>query len=157
MISDLAVGSGGSAELRGNYTTPDFPTGISHSAWLIWRSCRSERIRAASKWEIPVEGYRRLMDHWQRVLRWPWLEVDYEELVEDMEGVSRRIVNWCRLEWEPGCLSFHQTRRPVRTASATQVRRPIYKTSVGRWKNYEASLGGLLAKVHCLDWPRPEG
>ena len=97
------------------------------------------------------EEYSRLMDHWRKVLPAPPLDVVYEELVEDPEGVARRIVKWCGLEWEPGCLRFYETRRPVRTASALQVRRPIYKSSVGRWKNYEKSLGELFSRVHQLD------
>jgi len=100
------------------------------------------------------EEYRRLMDHWQAVLPVPFLDVDYEEMVEDLEGTARRIVAWCGLEWEPGCLKFHETQRPVRTASAVQVRQPIYKTSVGRWKNYEKSLGELFSRVERLKWGR---
>ena len=88
--------------------------------------------------------YCRLMEHWRKVLPVPMLEVDYEETVVDLEGVARRLVAWCGLEWEPGCLEFHQTKRPVRTASATQVRRPIYGSSVGRWKHYEPWLGDML-------------
>lgn len=91
------------------------------------------------------------MDHWRKVLPSPPLEVDYEELVEDTEAVARRIVAWCQLQWEPGCLRFYETQRPVRTASTVQVRRPISKTSVGRWQHYEQSLGELFSKVHRLD------
>ena len=90
------------------------------------------------------DAYGRLMEHWREVLPSPFLDVDYEEMVADPEGVSRRIVKWCGLEWEPQCLSFHETRRTVQTASAVQVRQPIYKTSVGRWKNYRESLGGAV-------------
>jgi tetratricopeptide (TPR) repeat protein len=93
------------------------------------------------------EEYSRLMDHWRNVLPAPPLEVDYEELVKDAESVARRIVAWCELEWEPQCLRFYQTQRPVRTASAAQVRRPIYTSSVGRWKNYESALGDLFSRV----------
>ena len=56
--------------------------------------------------------YRRLLEHWRRVLPVPLLEVDYEETVADLEGVARRLVAWCGLEWEPACLSFH-THRPT--------------------------------------------
>ncbi len=91
--------------------------------------------------------YRRLMDHWQKVLPLPVLNVDYEEMVDDCEGISRRMLAWCGLEWEAACLKFHETRRTVRTASAVQVRQPIYKSSVGRWKNYERALGDLFARV----------
>jgi hypothetical protein len=91
------------------------------------------------------EEYRRIMEHWRRVL--PVLEVDYEETVTDLEGVARRLVDWCGLNWEPACLAFHDGQRPVRTASVSQVREPIYQRSVARWKNYERSLGSLLAKL----------
>jgi len=91
--------------------------------------------------------YRRLMDHWRQVLPVPVLDVDYEETVADLEGVARRLVAWCGLEWEPACLAFHQNRRPVRTASLTQVRQPIYRQSVARWKHYENSLGALFARL----------
>jgi len=61
--------------------------------------------------------------------------------------VARRLVAWCGLEWEPACLAFHETRRPVRTASVAQVREPIYRRSVARWKHYEAALGELFARL----------
>ena len=77
----------------------------------------------------------------------PVLEVGYEETVADLEGVARRLVAWCGLEWEPACLAFHATRRPVRTASLRQVRQPIYTRSVARWKHYEKSLGALFAQL----------
>jgi hypothetical protein len=88
--------------------------------------------------------YRRLMDHWGRVLPVPVLEVDYEETVADLEGVARRLVDWCGLEWEPGCLAFHEGKRPVRTASVAQVRQPIYRRSLARWKHYEKALAPLF-------------
>lgn len=91
--------------------------------------------------------YRRLMDYWRRVLPVPILEVDYEEIVADLEGVSRRLLDWCGLPWDPVCLAFHQTERPIRTASVTQVRQPIYRRSVARWKHYEASLRTLLNRL----------
>jgi tetratricopeptide (TPR) repeat protein len=91
--------------------------------------------------------YCRLMDHWRQVLPVPVLEVDYEETVADLEGVARRLVSWCGLEWEPGCLAFHEGKRPVRTASVSQVRQPIYKRSVARWKHYERTLGSLFDRL----------
>jgi tetratricopeptide (TPR) repeat protein len=91
--------------------------------------------------------YRRLMDHWQRVLPVAVLEVDYEETVADLEGVARRLVDWVGLEWEPACLAFHETRRPVRTASVTQVRQPLYTRSVARWKHYEDDLRPIFAAL----------
>jgi tetratricopeptide (TPR) repeat protein len=88
--------------------------------------------------------YRRIMEHWRSALPAPILEVDYEDTVEDLEGVARRLVAACGLEWEPACLDFHLNRRPVRTASVIQVRQPLYKKSVARWKNYERHLAGLF-------------
>ena len=91
--------------------------------------------------------YQRLMEHWRKVLPVPMLEVDYEETVADLEGVARRLVAWCGLAWEPSCLEFYQAKRPVSTASAVQVRQPIFRTSVGRWKHYEQALGSLFARL----------
>jgi tetratricopeptide (TPR) repeat protein len=91
--------------------------------------------------------YRRLMDHWRRVLPVPLLEVDYEQMVTDLEGTARRLVSWCGLEWEPACLAFHKGKRPVRTASVAQVRQPIYTRSVGRWKHYALALGTLFGTL----------
>jgi tetratricopeptide (TPR) repeat protein len=91
--------------------------------------------------------YLRIMDHWRTVLPAAINEVDYEETVDDLELVARRLIAACGLEWEPACLDFHQTRRPVRTASVTQVRQPVYRKSLHRWKNYEESLAGLFAAL----------
>ena len=87
--------------------------------------------------------YERLMAHWRAVLPVPMLELQYEELVADQEGVSRRLVAYCGLEWDDRCLDFHENQRPVRTASQWQVRQPLFTSSVGRWRNYEKHLGPL--------------
>jgi tetratricopeptide (TPR) repeat protein len=92
-----------------------------------------------------IREHVRLMERWRRVLPLPLLEIDYEDLVNDTEAVARRMVAWCGLEWDPACLAFHQTRRVVRTASKMQVREPVYRRSLGRWKAYEAFLGPLFA------------
>ena len=91
--------------------------------------------------------YERIMEHWRQVLPVPMLEIDYEETVADLEGVARRLVSWCGLEWEPGCLAFYKGKQPIRTASVTQVRQPIYTRSVARWKHYEKSMEPLFAKL----------
>ncbi len=75
------------------------------------------------------------------------LDVRYEDVVADLEGQARRIIEYCGLPWDERCLSFHETDRPVRTASATQVRQPIYKSAVGRWRVYENELTPLLAAL----------
>jgi tetratricopeptide (TPR) repeat protein len=87
--------------------------------------------------------YARLMDHWRQVLPLRMLEVDYEDLVDSQEDISRTLVEFCGLEWDSKCLEFHKTERDVRTASAWQVRQPIYSTSVGRWKHYDECLEPL--------------
>jgi tetratricopeptide (TPR) repeat protein len=89
--------------------------------------------------------YRRLMAHWRTVLpAGSFLDVRYEEVVADLECEARRIIAYCGLPWDDNCLAFHKTERPVRTASATQVRQPIYKSAIGRWRVYEEHLGELL-------------
>lgn len=93
-------------------------------------------------------GYRRLMDHWQRLApAGALVDVVYEELVADLPGVAQRMIAACGLSWDESCLRFHETSRPVRTASAAQVRRPIHGGSVGRWRNYESRLGPLLEEL----------
>ena len=93
------------------------------------------------------QQYDRLMKHWQAVLPAPIHHVDYEETVDDLEGVARRLLEACGLEWEPACLEFHRNSRPVQTASFSQVRQPVYRGSVGRWKNYETELADLFAAL----------
>ena len=92
--------------------------------------------------------YQALMAHWHRVLpSGRLLDVSYEDMVADLEGSARRILAHCGLPWDPHCLDFHLTERVVRTASATQVRRPIYTSSIGRWRAYEPFLAPLLAEL----------
>lgn len=89
-------------------------------------------------------SYQMLMAHWRRVLpKGAMLELDYEDLVGDLRGQTQRLLDYCDLDWDERCLSFHQTQRPVRTASATQVRRPLYLTSVGRSRPYKDMLAPL--------------
>jgi tetratricopeptide (TPR) repeat protein len=93
-------------------------------------------------------AYRALMDHWRRVL--PdgiMLDVDYEAMISDTEAEARRIVAHLGLDWDDACLAFHQTRRPVRTASLVQVRQPVYRSSVGRAARYAAYLQPLIAAL----------
>ena len=88
-----------------------------------------------------IRGYEKLMEHWRRVLpEGAMIEVQYEQLVEKLENEAKRIIEYCGLEWDDACLSFHKTKRPVFTASVAQVRQPIYSSSVGRWQLYEKEL-----------------
>jgi tetratricopeptide (TPR) repeat protein len=87
---------------------------------------------------------QRLMAHWKSVLPMPIYEVCYEEIVQDTERISREMIDFCRLPWDDACLRFHETERLVITSSDMQVREPIYKKSVGKWKNYERHLAPLI-------------
>jgi tetratricopeptide (TPR) repeat protein len=90
-------------------------------------------------------AYDRLMAHWRSVLPpGVLLELQYEDVVEDLEGQARRLVAHCGLEWNEACLSFHKTERVVRTASMTQVRQPIYRGSMQKWRAYGELLRPLL-------------
>lgn len=87
--------------------------------------------------------YLSLMDHWDRVLPGKVLRVQYEDMVREPEANIRRLLAHCRLPFEEACLSFHETKRAVRTASAEQVRRPIYASGVGYWRHFEPQLEPL--------------
>lgn len=90
---------------------------------------------------------RRLMRHWKEVLDLPILEVQYEAVVEDIEGQTRRVLDHLELPWDARCLRFYENRRHVATASQAQVRRPIYRSSIRRWRHYERHLGPLIARL----------
>jgi tetratricopeptide (TPR) repeat protein len=94
-----------------------------------------------------IRETERLAAHWHRVLPLRWLDIHYESLVADLEGESRRLIEFLGLAWEPSCLDFHRTLRAVQTASSWQVRQPLYHRSVGRWRHYERHLGPLLAEL----------
>jgi len=88
--------------------------------------------------------YRRLMEHWRGVIETPILDVVYEDVVEDLEGSARTILDFLGLEWDPAVTRFNKSGRVTKTASSEQVRQPIYKSSVERWRRYEKHLGPLL-------------
>ncbi|GMQ76626.1 MAG: tetratricopeptide repeat-containing sulfotransferase family protein [Gammaproteobacteria bacterium] len=87
--------------------------------------------------------YERLMGHWKNVLPIEILDVQYEQLLDDLEGESRRMLDYCELDWQSVCLEFHRNKRPVRTASSWQVRQPLYRTAKARWRKFEPHLDGL--------------
>lgn len=88
-----------------------------------------------------------LLAHWRQVLPLQILELEYEALVADQEANTRQLLQYCGLEWDPRCLDFHLTERPIRTGSDTQVRRPLYRTSVGRAAPYRKHLQELEAAL----------
>ncbi|MFL6601110.1 MAG: tetratricopeptide repeat-containing sulfotransferase family protein [Steroidobacteraceae bacterium] len=92
-------------------------------------------------------GYRRLMDHWRRSMPGAIYDISYERLVRDPEGESRRLLAACGLEWQRECLEFYRNPTATTTASAAQVRRPIYDSSLNQWRQYETQLGGLRAQL----------
>jgi tetratricopeptide (TPR) repeat protein len=87
--------------------------------------------------------YLELMEHWDAVLPGRILRVQHEDVVDDLDGNVRRILDFCGLEFEPACVEFHKTERSIRTASSEQVRQPIYRDGLDQWKNYEPWLGSL--------------
>ena len=92
--------------------------------------------------------YAELMAHWRKVLpEERMLELRYEDVIADLEGEARRMIAYCGLDWSESCLSFHETDRPVKTASASQVRRPIYKTAKNRSRHYRENLAPLIAEL----------
>lgn len=88
--------------------------------------------------------YQRMMDHWHAVLPGRILDVHYERVVADLEGEVRRLLEYCSLPWDEACLAYHDTDRPIRTASSEQVRRPLYDDAVSYWKNYRKHLNSLI-------------
>ncbi len=96
-------------------------------------------------------AWQKLMRHWRNVLGSALLVVRYEELIADQEGVSRRLLAHCGLAWEPACLDFHRRADAVATASAAQVRQPLYATSVGRWRHYQQQLEPLARRLAAAD------
>lgn len=95
--------------------------------------------------------FDRLVAHWRAALPADrFTEVAYEHLVADLEGEARRLVDFLELDWDPACLAFHENAAPVSTASAVQVRSPLYASSVGRWKHYGAALDGARAVLGSL-------
>lgn len=103
-------------------------------------------------------AYETLMEHWRHVLpKGAMIEVQYEDVVGDLEGQARRLISHCGLEWDDACLDFYQTRRPVWTASSAQVRQPIYSSSVGRWRPYKSMLQPLIDELGPCEGPSRSG
>lgn len=91
--------------------------------------------------------YWELMEHWRKEFPGLMYEVRYEENVTDTEGQARRLIDYLNLPWSDSCLEFYKVDRPVKTASVTQVRKPIYNTSTNRWRKYEKYMQPLLQEI----------
>ncbi len=88
-------------------------------------------------------SYRKLMTHWHKLMPERIFDVSYEQLIQDQEGISRKMLDYCDLIWEADCLDFHNNTAPSTTASLAQIRRPLYSTSVGLWRNHQKQLQPL--------------
>jgi hypothetical protein len=87
------------------------------------------------------------MAHWETVLPGRILRVQHAQVVSDLEGSVRRILEFCELHFEPGCIEFHRTERQVHSASSEQVRQPIYREGLEQWRHFEPWLGPLKAAL----------
>ncbi len=112
-------------------------TGFATIHWANHADCIARRFA----------DYERLLGHWRRTRPLDWLDVSYEDVVHDVEGQARRLIDFLGLDWNPSCLAFHTTRRVVQTASMHQVRQPIQTHSVGRWRNYETLVPCLFQSL----------
>jgi hypothetical protein len=107
-----------------------------------------------SELAVYYAAWHRLIRHWQSVLGESLLVVRYEDLVLDYEATTRRLLAHCGLRWDDACLAFHKQTKAVTTASAVQVRRPLYLSSVGKWRNYQEYLKPLSESLKQLEPPR---
>jgi hypothetical protein len=114
-------------------------------------ACYRKNFRTGLEWTYDLASigrrycrFRDMIDHWQQVLPGRLSFISYDELITDPETVSRRLIEDVGLDWHQNCLEFHSSKNPVRTASIAQVRQPIYKTSVGTWKDVSHKIWPLL-------------
>jgi len=92
---------------------------------------------------VAYRAYRQIMTHWHEVLDWPILDVQYEQTVADQEAMTRRLLDFCGLPFDEACLRFYDNKRFILTASMDQVTKPVYTSSIGRYKHFESHLGPL--------------
>lgn len=119
------------------------PRDVAVSCWMTdFRSIRwaNDIKHIASR----LNEYKKVMKYWEQFFGDLIVEVNYEDTVQDFEATARRIIDACGIPWDPACLEFYRTSRRVRTASVTQVRQPIYKKSLARWKNYQDYLADMF-------------
>jgi hypothetical protein len=101
--------------------------------------------------------YLELMQHWDQALPGRILRIYHEDVVDDLEGSVRRVLDYCELKFEPQCVAFHETKRSVRTASSEQVRQAIYREGLEQWKHFELWLEPLKSALgDALDHYRDE-
>jgi hypothetical protein len=95
-------------------------------------------------------AYQRLMTHWDTVMPGVIYRVTYEDFIGNLEKEARKLLNYCELEWDPKCLRFYESKATSTTASASQVRQPVYQSSVNRWEQYEKQLSPLKNRLEEL-------
>jgi hypothetical protein len=100
-----------------------------------------------------IVGYRTVMAHWHRVLPGRILDISYENVVTRLESETRRLLEYVDLPFDPACLEFHRNPAPVMTASAVQVRQPLYDSSVHKWRHHEAGLAPVRARLEAAGIP----
>ena len=106
-----------------------------------------------TKWDLTELGkyytfYLELMEFWREVLPQRMYEIDYEKVIADQEGETRKLLHHCNLVWDDSCLNYHQADRQVHTSSMYQVRQPIYTDSVHKWKCFEKELKPLIEIIN---------
>ncbi|HBR67860.1 MAG TPA: sulfotransferase [Rhodospirillaceae bacterium] len=118
-------------------------------------SCYKQNFARGQYWSYNLEelaaAYKRyegLMEYWREILPGRFLEIDYEETVNDLEAQARRLIDYIGLEWDDACLQPHKQKRTVLTASKAQVTKPVYKTSVEKWRRYEKQLQPLIKALN---------
>ena len=119
-------------------------------AWSIYKTpFREGNWFAADQAELVryYRAYEKLMDHWRLVCGDNILDVSYEDMIDDQEGQTWRLLDWCGLDREDACLQFHENKRPVRTASSVQIRSPIYRTSLKAWQPFASHLQTLIKEL----------
>lgn len=117
-------------------------------------SCYKQNFLRGQHWSYSMEemveyykGYLEIMEHWRKVIPDRFIEVDYEETVNNLEDQARRLIEYIGLEWNDACLEPHKQKRAVLTASKAQVTKPVYTTSVEKWKRYEKYLQPLIREL----------
>jgi len=125
------------------------PRDIALSCWMtqfgsIRWACHTDHIVHR------IQQYQRIMDHWRKVIPEKFIEMNYEDLIASQEKESKRLIEYIGLDWEADCLKFYESDRLIRTASITQVRQPIYKKSVARWKRYKPYIAELFDRLELL-------
>ncbi|MGB5325882.1 MAG: sulfotransferase [Pseudomonadales bacterium] len=117
------------------------------NCWSLYKNYFSRNDQKYSYDQVELglyyKGYLKLMKHWHRVLPGFIYDIQYEKIIAEQEPQTRALLEFCGLDWDDACLKFYQTERVVKTASAAQVRRPVYKSSVESWKRYEKQLSPL--------------